>query len=403
MADPMTKLQAAMEEDFDTEGLNAQTQITLDKPSPTPPAPEAEPPSAPSEPAPQAAPEEPKEAPQAAPATPEAPVDILAQFSKDEQDALRKFAPGGKITTPEELRVAQQKALTDYWRIQNQLGAIYRERREQEEAQAKQQPASPQQPSAPPAELQLYDTRLKELETQARGLQREYQDLENEKRDLNTKLKDLRRRRSRGDASVDAEELIGLQEALDEVSTGQSKLERQWAGLNSDYTSTQVRRKEVETILSAKTELSTLQAQLQERQDAEYTNQFYQSWEKALTAVAKQHQVPESEMADLVEAARQATFYRAHTEGALEDEQLGTFLTGVVQRYMSPIQRAKRQAEESYSKSKSGDAPKPPPQASDPKKLVAGNGKAPSPSEPKSFPEWQAELMNDPGWQAATR
>ena len=361
----LDRLQAAINEeidklpDDDTGGQGEPAHVALDREKAALEAATDESKDEPKEPEPKPAeaspaPEAEKESPSEPAAKPTEPVDLLAGYSEAERKALLKFAPGGRINTPEELNAARQAVADDYWRIQNRLAEKAREEQKPPAAEA---PKAPEPPPAPP-ELQRLDTRIQGIEEEARNAKTNLSGWEHTKTKAQQDIADLERKKAFGSLEVEDQ----LQEAYRSLLHADRQIDgwnKHLKQLENDWTDLQYRRNEVATTLAVKTRLDAQEKAQQEQAKEAEVNSFRAAWRKAFDDAVKANNA-EEDRDTLVEVAASRTHFISQQNGGIPIEDLPRFLNDVVVKYIAPRKAAAQKAIEDYIKEKEKDAPKPP-------------------------------------------
>jgi hypothetical protein len=347
--------------------------------APAAPPPQETPPEKPETPsAPPAAKEQPVEAAPVAPESPSVPSSPapatpaldLSGYSEAQLNALRKFAPGGKIETEEQLKQATDRAWDDYWRIQGRLADLAKA--PETKPEEKPAPAPP-----PPPELQRLDNQLQTVESATTNAQTQRDGWNLAKQNAYAKVQELRDRRAQG-TLADDNELLQAQEVFakadDQISRWDRELYR-LAGVKDDL---DARRSEVDRIIKVQERLDRQEREGQEKETNEQTEAFKKLWNDTLIAVMTERAVDEEHKAALTEVAAVRTNFAVQAQAIKDASALRDLLVNVVDGYMKPIKDAAAKAVQNYITEKARDNP-PPVQAAKP------NGSAPASSKPGSL------------------
>lgn len=360
-------------------------------PAPKPAAPVAEPEPKPivepplrTEAPPAAAGAAPQPAAQLAPATTPS-ADLFAGFDPQYVNMLRKFAVGGKITTPEELRDAQARAANDYWRTQERMA-------DQARRAAEVPPPTPAE-VPPPPELARYDTSIQAVVDEAKGIVLNVQGWSQERVKALNEASTLTARRNRGDSTVDPDAVSEAWARVHEIDGHIQGWNRQYLTKRNEYDSLSMRRGEVEILLDNRARLDR-QAQRDEQtaQDSA-TQEFFNEWSKTLKEVAARLKVPPSRLPALEKRARHATYFAA-TDAPITDVK--GFLSEVVQEFLQPMEEARQEGAAGYTRDKAADAPKVPPQS----KTVTAEPAATSLSPRDQLRDLEKRVMDDKAWES---
>lgn len=339
-------------DDADDAGAPPPPPAPKPKPAPAPAAaPPEEPAPARTEPepsaeAPVAAAPEAGAAPAAVPGQPPA-VDVLAGFDPQYANMLRKFAPGGKITTAEELVRAQAASANDYWRTQQRMA-------EQAQREREVPPPTPAE-VPPPPELARFDNAIQVVVDRAKGFVANIDGWARERVRVLNEAHELTARRRSGDSTVDPDDIASKWARVHEIDGFIQGWNQKYLDQREKYDDLTARRGEVEMILDTRARLD-YQAKRDAEQDRDFaTQEFFADWSKALKKHAADMKVAPSRLAALERRARHATFFAA-TDKPIED--IDAFLKDVVSDFIQPIEEARQAGATDYTKNKAADAPK---------------------------------------------
>lgn len=319
--------------------------------APTPPAEPAVPPPAP---LPSFAKKDAKPEVSPTPASPEAskPLD-LSKYSDSYLNMLKKFVQGGEIKTEADLQTAQQKAGEDYWRNQTRLAELAKEKEIPSPSAA---PTEPSPVSVPP-ELALYDQGLADLQTKGRVANSNIEGWGKEISRINSEIKSLQTRKSRGDTTLDPDDLVHAFQERDAANAQLSNWQGHFETLREQNNALLHRKSEATSLLDVRSRLDR-QAQEQEvREDTAAQKAFLSDFDSTLTASVTEFKVAEEDRADLREIIRSRAYMQAGVKPFAEGE-LKPFISGLVKGYVDRINANVTKAVAGYTKTKVGDAPK---------------------------------------------
>jgi len=348
---------------------NAIDDLADDKPADPSPAPPADPtaaaPTAPEEKAPEAPPPAPlpdfSKKPKAAadpatPADPKAPPPVeaapdLSKYPEGYRKMLAKFVPGGEIKTQADLDAAVQKASDDYWRNQTRLAELAKETPSDPAA-----PPAPQPKPATPAELQSYDQGLQQLQTKGAAAQNNIKGWENEIAKITGEIRTLENRKTRGDATLDPEDLVAAYQQLRQAEANRTNWENHFEELREQNNSLRLRRQEAESLLDVRSRLDRQAQEQGEREENARMDAFRSTFDSTLAAVLTEEKVTAEDKADLTELVRARVHMQAGVKPFGEGE-LKPFIAPLVKAYVKRINDAAAKAVEGYTKKKTSDAP----------------------------------------------
>lgn len=373
------------------------------EPPPPPPAPAAPKPAA----KPAAAAPEPSETPEQGPmsatgAQPPAPAaapapqpqavseaDLLKEYTRDEIDAMRKYAPGGKLTSPEVIREARAKVASAFWENNRRLA---------EQAQPGKGPTPDAQPAPTeeahlPPELARFEPHIQATVTRAKSIIANITGWQTTRAEKIQTASDLQARRNRGDSTVDPDDISAAWNEVHQIDGYIQGWQGKYAEQKEKFDDLLARRDEVRLLLETRDRLDR-QAREEATQDEEFaTQEYYNEWSKHLKELATEHKVPPHRLAKLEKDAKAATFFAA-TSAPIEDTR--AFLTDFVKEFMEGVSAAKQEGAEDYTKRKAADAPRQP---------APGKPVVEEPVQPASLTPHDAlrslerRVMSDDAWE----
>lgn len=314
--------------------------------------------------------------------------DLLKDYTRDEIDALRKYAPGGKITTPEILREARAKFASNYWENSRKLAELT-----QGKGPTPDTPAAPPEEASLPPELARFEPHIQATVTRAKSIIANITGWQKTRAEKIQMASDLQARRNRGDSTVDPDDISAAWNEVHQIDGYINGWQGKYAEQKEKFDDLLARRDEVRLLLETRDRLDR-QAREEATQDEEFaTQEYYNEWSKHLKELATEHKVPPHRLAKLEKDAKAATFFAA-TSAPIEDTR--AFLNDFVKEFMEPLAAAKQEGAEDYIKRKAADAPRQP---------APGKPVAEEPAQPASLTPHDAlrslerRVMSDDAWE----
>lgn len=326
--------------------------------------------------------------------------DLLEGFSESKRKALLKFAPGGKITTAEELEAAEGKFVDDYWRNHTRLADAAREEKPPvKEEPPPDAPAKKEVEVAPAIaridkDMQTIVVKANHAEEQKKGWQEE---LSKKTGELNA----LRRRSQSGDSTVDQNEILRLYEEVEEARGHISGWEREWGKLSDNYQSALARKQEVQTILDVRDRLDRQEKAEKDRQQGQAQQAYERNVAGAVSFVTTPAKAGEQALVPTTEKERFGKYldfaigehFRNNPNATIPD--LHVFAADVAKTFMGPVIAARTKAMETYNKDKAGDAP---PKPTVPKKKPGAPAARTKKDGPSSMADLESLVTGHSGW-----
>lgn len=336
------------------------------------------------------------ELPATAPTAPAAPqvvseADLLKDYSRDEIDALRKYAPGGKITSPEILKEARAKVAANYWENTRRLAE--QARGAEPTSAATTPPADGEAPPQPP-ELARYDAPIQAVVTEAKRAIASITGWTTIRAQTIQEASTLQARRARGDSTVDPDEITEKWNYVHQIDGHIEGWQKHYQAQRGQFDDLLARRDEVKLLLDTRDRLDRQEREEGEKKQNVEVQNYYSEWSKHLKELAVEYKVPEARLAKLEKDARAATYFAA-TEAAIPD--IRAFLNEFVKEFMDPITAAQQAGAASYNKVKADHAPKQPPAGG---KSVPETPPADAPLSPHdALRSLERRVMSDDAWE----
>ncbi len=285
----------------------------------------------------------------------EEPKDLLEGMSESKRKALLKFAPGGKITTPEELQAAEGKLVDDYWRNHNRLAEKVTEEKTEVPPTA---PKAEEIPVPPP--VKAYDDILQGIVKEAADADDNIKGWRQELTKKMTEINAYRQRLRDGDESVTERGLLSLIDQREEIEGHVSGWTRRFERLNKDYSEKAARREEVRVLHEIKARADAQETEAKKRQET----QTQQDRDKLVAGAGdfaiKEVKVPAEEGDKYRQYLRFTISEHFRNNPNVPIDDLQVFAKKAAEDFMGPVLRERKRALETYNRDKSKDAPTPP-------------------------------------------